>query len=78
MNYCNDVRSSEFSKLSVFYALDCSRLKFNRALDFMVEQGVVEMCIQNGMPLYSLTMDDKIRGTILELAKFSLDHWFCL
>jgi len=40
----------KFSKLAIYYALDCSRPKFNRALDVLVEQGVVDISIQNNIP----------------------------
>ena len=68
----------KFSKLAIYYALDCSRPKFNRALDVLVEQGVVDISIQNNIPLYSLTTNNEIRRNVLELADLSLDRWFCL
>lgn len=70
--------NAKFSKLAIFYALDCNRLKFNRALGVMVEQGILDMYLQNDMPLYSLTTNNEIRRNVVELADVSLDRWFCL
>ena len=61
--------SAKFSKPIISYALDCNKRELEIVLQAMVEGGLVETHIQNGVTLYSLTTNEKKRRTILEFAR---------
>lgn len=67
--------NARFDRRTICYVLDCSKLDMERALRTMVEEGLLDKRISNGVTLYSLTPDEKKRRPILELAGFSWDQW---
>ncbi len=67
--------NARFDRRAVHYALDYSRMETERALRTMVEEGLVDKNICNGVTLYSLTAEEERRRVVLELAALSWDQW---
>ena len=63
--------NAKFSKPIINYTLDCNKRELESELKAMVEAGLVETHIQNGVALYSLTTNEEKRRTILEFARYS-------
>jgi len=67
--------NAKFSRPVISYVMDCNKKELDVVLQAMVEAGIVEMQVQNGMTLYSLTTNEGIRKTILEFARHSHDSY---
>ena len=67
--------SARFESKAIMYALECNRLDTERALGTMVEEGLIDRSIYNGVTLYSLTTHGEIRQPVLELANLSWYEW---
>jgi len=65
--------SAKFSKPIISYVLDCNKRELEIVLQAMVEAGLVETHIQNGVTLYSLTTNEERRRPILEFARRNYD-----
>lgn len=63
---------ARFSMSIISYVLDCNKRDLEVMLQTMVEAGLVETHIQNGVTLYSLTANEEKRRAILEFARH--DH----
>ncbi len=67
-------RQARFSYLAILHALGARRLDIDRALQHLMNKGLVKMSIaDNGLPLYSLTRDESLFGLVSGLA--ALDWW---
>jgi len=66
---------AKFSRRVIRYALDRSKLKVEGVLRAMVEEGLLDKHISNGVTLYSLTRNEEKRRPILELASLGWDQW---
>lgn len=66
---------AKFSRRVICYALDCSKLEAEGALRAMVEEGLLDKHITNGVTLYSLTRNEEKRRLVLELAVLGWDQW---
>lgn len=60
---------AKFSKPIISYVLDCNKRELEILLQTMVEAGLVETNIQNGVTLYSLTTNEEKRRLIQEYAR---------
>ena len=67
--------SARFESKVIMHALEFNRLDTERALGTMVEEGLIDRSICNGVTLYSLTNHGEIRQSVLELAKLSWYEW---
>lgn len=67
--------STKFSKPIISYVLDCNKRELEIVLQAMVEAGLVEKHIQNGVTLYPLTTNDEKRRIILEYVKHGY-NWY--
>ena len=65
--------NAKFSKSIIIYILDCNKRELETVLQAMVEAGLVETHIQNGVALYSLTTNEERRRPILEFARRNYD-----
>ena len=65
--------NAKFSKPIINYTLDCNKRELESELKAMVEAGLVEVYIQNGVTLYSLTTNEERRRPILEFARHNYD-----
>jgi hypothetical protein len=62
---------AKFSRSAIRCALDFGKLDVDRALEQLVETGLVDVCANSKMPLYSLTANEERRRLVLELASLS-------
>jgi hypothetical protein len=60
--------NAKFAKLAIYHAQDGRKVYVCRALEDMVEAGLVDTHINNGTPLYSLTMNEEKRRLVIKLA----------
>jgi len=60
--------NARFSRGAISCALDCKKLNIDRALKDMVEVGLVDIYNCNGVPFYSLTVNEERRRPVMELA----------
>lgn len=67
--------NAKFDKKVICYALDCNKLDAERALRAMVEEGLLDKHICNGLILYSLTTNQERRHPIMTLATLGWDRW---
>jgi hypothetical protein len=69
--------SGRFSRLAVVHAIDeaGSRLEVENALDRIVEEGILEMNMENDTDFYTLTGDKIIRQTVLNMGMFEWRDW---
>ncbi len=67
--------NAKFSGFAICYAVDCNKLDTKRALKDMVEAGLLDTHIYNGVSLYSLTKNEERRRPVLELASLGWDQW---
>jgi hypothetical protein len=66
---------SKFSRYTICYAVDSSKLAVDRALGEMVKTGLVDTHILNDTMFYSLTMNNEKRRLALELGALDWDQW---
>jgi hypothetical protein len=66
---------ANFSRRVICYALNCGKLEAEGALRAMVEEGLLDKHITNGVTLYSLTTDEEKRRPVLELATLGWEQW---
>ena len=66
---------TRFSRLAVIHALNSRKLYTEKALKHLVSHGVVRNCLENNVPLYSLTEVETPRNWALDLAKFDWCEW---
>jgi len=67
--------NAKFSRPIISYALDCNKRELDSVLRAMVEIGLVETQVQNGVTMYSLTTNEDKRGSVMEFAKHN-HYWF--
>ena len=67
--------NARFDRKVICYALDVSKLDMEGALRAMVEEGLLDKHISNGVTLYSLTTNEDSRQPILALAALGWDRW---
>jgi hypothetical protein len=67
--------NAKFNRLAICYAVDCRQLYAKVALRDMVEAGLVDIYVNNGETLYSLTQNELRRRPVLELAALGWDQW---
>jgi hypothetical protein len=60
--------NGKFDRATICYALDYNSLDFDRELEALVQTGLVDIEIQGGVPLYSLTTNEEKRRPIVEWA----------
>jgi DNA-binding HxlR family transcriptional regulator len=66
---------TRFSELAVVHALDGRKLYMERALKELTNQGLVNRCVENNVPLYWLTTDEPLHSLVLDLAKLDWGEW---
>jgi len=66
--------NAKFGRRAICYALDCGKLEADRALRALVEAGLIDTHMNNGLTLYSLTRDEAKRRMVLELATLDWDQ----
>ena len=59
---------TRFSRLVIVHALDARRVDIDRALQHLINKGLVVMHAENGVPLYSLTEDESLRSLAIGLS----------
>lgn len=57
-----------FAESTMCYGLGCRRLDLERAMKAMVEAGLVDVRVHDGMPFYSLTRDEGLRRQVMGLS----------
>jgi hypothetical protein len=67
--------NAKLSKLAIYHVQDCRKVDVCRALEDMVEAGLVETHIYNGTLLYSLTTSEEKRQLVIKLATLGWDQW---
>lgn len=67
--------NARFDRKTTCYALDCSKLDAEGTLRAMVEEGLLDTHIYNGVTLYSLTTNEDRRRPLLALAALGWDRW---
>lgn len=69
--------NGRFSKLAVVHAIDDSnsRLEIEQDLARMVDEGVLNISIENDISFYLLTREENARAIIMEMAEFDWRHW---
>jgi hypothetical protein len=66
--------NAKFAELAIYYAQASRKVDVCRALEDMVEAGLVDIHIHNGTPLYSLTTNEEKRRLIMKLATLDWDQ----
>jgi hypothetical protein len=66
-----------FSKLAINYAVDNGhgQPEVENALAQLVNEGVLEIVIENGISFHRLTREEPVRRIVLEMAEFDWRHW---
>ena len=67
--------NAKFARNAISYALDSSKLEVDKALRVLVEVGLVDTHIINGVTFYSLTANEERRRPVLELLALGWDQW---
>lgn len=67
--------NTRFSRLAIVHALNARRLDIERALRHLKEKGLVTAYPDNGTAVYSLTDDESLRTSVLDLLKISWWDW---
>jgi hypothetical protein len=67
--------NTKFSKKAIGYNLTSSNLDVEATLNTMVEEGLINKNISNGVALYSLTLNQERRRLITELANLGWYRW---
>ncbi len=66
---------TKFARNAICYALDCTKLEMDRGLRALVEAGLVDTHILNGMTLYSLTVNEEKSRPVVEPAALNWNQW---
>jgi len=66
--------NAKFNKAAIRYALDFTKLEIEMALATLVETGLVDQHVSNGVTLYSLTTNEEKRKPIIAYTTHS-HHW---
>jgi hypothetical protein len=61
--------NGKFDERTIGYALDYDTLDIERELQALVESGIIDKNIEEGVTLYSLTLDEEKRRPIVEWAR---------
>jgi hypothetical protein len=66
-----------YSELAITYAVDVRGDKpdIQQALIQMVNEGILQKNIDNGINFYRLTREESVRQVVLEMAEFDWRHW---
>ena len=66
-----------FSKLAIVHAIDDSdsKLEVEKALVQMVDEGILDMNIENDISFYLLTREATVRQIVLDMGEFDWRHW---
>ena len=66
-----------YSELAITYAVENrgDKLDVQRALAQMVNEGLLQEDIDNGIYFYRLTREEPLRQIVLEMAEFDWRHW---
>ena len=64
---------TRFSQLALAHTLKSRKSCVEKALAYLVEKGVIKQYDSRGVPVYSLSDDGSLRGTVSDMAK--LDWW---
>ena len=69
--------NGRFSKLAIVHAIDnnSSKPEVEKALMHMVDEGILNINIENDVSFYLLTREGPVRQSILEMAEFDWRHW---
>ena len=64
---------ARFNKLAILHTPGTEGRKayLEKALRSLIEQDFVEECVENGVSLYSLTVDETLRSRAMKLAKLN-------
>jgi hypothetical protein len=66
--------NAKYSKLAIYHVEDCRKVDVCRALEDMVEAGLVNAHMHNGTLLYSLTTNEEKRRLVMKLATLGWDQ----
>jgi hypothetical protein len=68
---------TRFSRLAIpgKQSLDGRKSFLEKALKRLVDQGIVNECVQNGLSLYSLTKDETMGNLVTEMASLDWNQW---
>jgi len=66
--------NAKFNKLAIYHAQDSRKVDVCRALEDMVEAGLMDAHIYNGTPLYSLTTNEEKRRLVMKLSTLDWDQ----
>jgi hypothetical protein len=66
-----------FSRLAINYAVDNGhgQWEVEDALAQLVNEGVLQIVIENGISFHRLTREESVRRVVLEMAEFDWRHW---
>jgi hypothetical protein len=67
--------NTRFSRKAIGYSLTSNNLDVEGSLKIMVEEGLIDESVSNGVTLYSLTLNEERRRLILELANLGWNRW---
>lgn len=67
--------NARFDVRAICHTLDCHKLEAIRILEAMVEDGLLDKQLCNGLALYSLTASEERRRLILALSALGYDRW---
>jgi len=67
--------NTRFSRLAVIHALNSRKLYTEKALKYLVSNGLVRTYVENNVPLYSLAEVEPQRKWALDLAKYDWYQW---
>ena len=69
--------NGRFSKLAIAHAIDDgdSKLEVESALAKMVDEGILNINIENDISFYLLTREATVRQIVLDMAEFEWRHW---
>ncbi len=67
--------NTKFSRKAIGYSLTSNNLDVEGSLRVMVEEGLVDENVSNGVTLYSLTSNEERRRLILDLAPLGWNRW---
>lgn len=69
--------NGRFSKLAIIHAIDDgdSKLEVETALAKMVDDGILNINIENDISFYLLTREATVRQIVLDMAEFEWRHW---
>lgn len=66
---------TRFSRLVIVHALNSQRFSTEKALKYLLDNEVVQLSLENNVPLYSLATEESLRNLALHVAKLDWYHW---